>query len=266
MFVDDLIIMSNSKDSLEKVFETIHKMIINKKMELNIEKCEYITADDEENFIDPLTKNIIPKKKTVKYLGQYINQDGSASDPLKAWTYGTIGELLHNTTKHLSRRSRIKLYKTFIKAKFTHLIPLLAVSDKLEQSWKSIRSIIFKNIIQLSTMPKESSALYGLSYYNIIIRPLIKIILNTTQKDNDDYINFLKEASKKAFLVWTTFEQKHNEKILNLIDNVLKNSLISPLKEWDKQIILDASTRLFKNCNIPEKVINISKEKVPRLL
>ena len=115
-------------------------------------------------------------------------------------------------------------------------------------------------------MPKESSALYGLSYYNIIIRPLIKIILNTTQKDNDDYINFLKEASKKAFLVWTTFEQNHNEKILNLIDNVLKNSLIAPLEEWDKQIITDASTRLFKNHNIPEKVINISKEKVPRLL
>ena len=38
------------------------------------------------------------------------------------------------------------------------------------------------------------------------------------------------------------------------------------MEEWDKQIILDASTRLFKNCNIPEKVINISKEKVPRLL
>ena len=99
-----------------------------------------------------------------------------------------------------------------------------------------------------------------------MIRPLIKIILNTTQKDNDDYINFLKEASKKAFLVWTTFEQNHNEKILNLIDNVLKNSLIAPLEEWDKQIISDASTRLFKNCNIPEKVINISKEKLPRLL
>ncbi len=45
--------MSNSKNSLEKAFETIHKMIINKKMELNIEKCEYITVDDEENFIEP---------------------------------------------------------------------------------------------------------------------------------------------------------------------------------------------------------------------
>ena len=71
-------------------------------------------------------------------------------------------------------------------------------------------------------MPKESSTLYGLSYYNIIIRPLIKIILNTTQKDNDDYINFLKEASKKTILVLTTFKQNQNEKILNLIDNVLK--------------------------------------------
>ena len=77
-------------------------------------------------------KNIIPKKNTVKYLGQYINHDGRASAHLKAWTYGTIGELLHNTTKNYSRSSRIKLYKTFIKAKFTHLIPLLTVSGKLK--------------------------------------------------------------------------------------------------------------------------------------
>ena len=40
-------------------------------------------------------------------------------------------------------------------------------------------------------MPKESSALYGLSFYNIIIRPLIKIILSTTENDTDEYKTFL---------------------------------------------------------------------------
>ena len=258
--------MSNSKNSLEKAFEIAHKMIISKKMELNIDKCEYLSVEEDDSFIDPISKNIIPKKDKVKYLGQYINQDGTVSDPLNAWAYGTVGELLHNTTKHLSRRSRIKLYKTFIKAKFTHLIPLLAVSDKLEQSWKSIRNVIFKDIIQFSTMPKESAALYGLSFYNIIIRPLIKIILNTTENDNNEYKSFLCEAAKKAFILWTTFEKHHGERTLNLIENVIKNSSISPLEQWDKQIITDASARLFRNCNIPDNIVNISKEKVPRLL
>ena len=105
-----------------KAFETAHKMIISKKMELNIDKCEYLSVEEDDSFIDPISKNIIPKKDKVKYLGQYINQDGTVSDPLNAWAYGTVGELLHTITNHLSRRSRIKLYKTFIKAKFTHLI------------------------------------------------------------------------------------------------------------------------------------------------
>ena len=265
-FVDDIYIMSNTKNNLEKAFEVVHQMIINKKMELNIDKCEYLSPEEDDTFIDPITKNIIPKKDKVKYLGQVINQDGTATDPLNAWTYGTISQLLHNTTEHLSKRSRIKLYKTFIKAKFTHLIPLLSVSDKLEKSWKTIRSVIFRDIIQYSTMPKESSALYGLSYYNIIIRSLIKIILTAVSKNNEEYINFLYEATKKAFTLWTNFEKYHNEKILNLIDKVIKDSTMPPLEEWDKLILEDAANRLFKNCIIPEKIINISKQKVPRLI
>ena len=39
-----------------------------------------------------------------------------------------------------------------------------------------------------------------------------------------------------------------------------------PLEEWDKLILEDAANRLFKNCNIPDKIINIAKEKVPRLI
>ena len=104
------------------------------------------------------------------------------------------------------------MYKKFIKAKFTHLIHLLSVSDKLEKSWKTIRSVIFRDIIQYITIPKESSALYGLSYYNIIIRPLIKIILAAVSKNNEEYIKFLYEATKKAFTLWTNFEKYHKKK------------------------------------------------------
>jgi len=82
-FVDDIFIMSsNTKNNLEKAFEVLHQMIINKKMDLNIKKCEYLSPEEEDTFIDPITKNIIPKKDKVKYLGQVINRDGTAANPL----------------------------------------------------------------------------------------------------------------------------------------------------------------------------------------
>ena len=44
-------------------------MIICKKLELNIDKCEYLSVEANDSFIDPILKNIIPKKHKVKYLG-----------------------------------------------------------------------------------------------------------------------------------------------------------------------------------------------------
>ena len=58
-FVDDIFIMSNSKNCLEKAFETDHKLIIRKKMDLNIDKCDYLSADADDSFIYNISKNII---------------------------------------------------------------------------------------------------------------------------------------------------------------------------------------------------------------
>ena len=35
-------------------------------MELNIDKC-YLSVEADDSFIDPISKNIIPKKDKVKY-------------------------------------------------------------------------------------------------------------------------------------------------------------------------------------------------------
>ena len=70
--------ISNWKNILEKDFETAHKMLISKKMDL--EKSEYLSNVQGDSFIEPIRINIIPKKDKVKYLGQYINKDGNAFD------------------------------------------------------------------------------------------------------------------------------------------------------------------------------------------
>ena len=50
------------------------------------------------------------------------------------------------------------------------------------------------------------------------------------------------------------------------MNEVIKDSTMPPLEEWDKLILEDAANRLFKNFIIPEKIINISKQKVPILI
>ena len=62
------------------------------------------------------------------------------------------------------------------------------------------------------------------------------------------------------------FRKTSWRKTLKLIENVIKKSSIPPLQEWDKQIIVNATARLFKDCIIPDNVINISKQKVHRIL
>ena len=61
-------------------------------------------------------------------------------------------------------------------SKINHLLPLISLNGYLEQSWKCIRKIIFRDILKAQTTPLESAITLGLGYYNIIIRPMMKII------------------------------------------------------------------------------------------
>ena len=42
-FMDDLIIMAETKLHLEKMLSCIHKLIIDNQMELNLKKCKYLS-------------------------------------------------------------------------------------------------------------------------------------------------------------------------------------------------------------------------------
>ena len=67
-----------------------------------------------------------------------------------------------------------------MKDKINHIIPLISINGNLETIWKEIRKTIFNNVLFKDTLPKESGTLLGISYYNIIMKPLLKLI--TKQK------------------------------------------------------------------------------------
>jgi len=89
----------------------------------------------------------------------------------------------------INRRARIKIYTIYIKNKFTHLIPLIAISDKLQESWTNIRKNLFTDALLANTLPREASALKGISFFYIIIKPFLKLMDKVslrTFNDNTD--------------------------------------------------------------------------------
>ena len=101
-----------------------------------------------------------------------------------------------------------------MKAKINHIIPLIAINGNLETIWKEIRKTIFNNVLFRDTFPKESGTILGISYFSIIVRPLLQIITKQKQNNiNDGYTDFLYETSKKAFIIWNKVEENNTDEI-----------------------------------------------------
>ena len=169
-------------------------------------------------IIDEDTNQPIKTCTHAKYLGQTINNLAETNDIILRRNYNYIAQLIHTSDTFITLKSRIKLFKIYIKSKYTHLLPLIAINGNIEKTWTEIRKTIFNDLLKRSTQPKESATLLGCSYYSIIIKPLLKIIDKSSQENNgEELIHFLKEATKKAFLYWTVTEQNHSQPIIENI-------------------------------------------------
>ena len=123
----------------------------------------------------PHTLKQIYPVETVKYLGLVIDNNGNQTNIISTYDFGTIKSLIKTAAYQVARRAKIHIFKTYIKSKFTHLLPLISISEKLPSISKNIRKIIFRDVIEYSTKLREEAILIGLSYYSIIINPLLKI-------------------------------------------------------------------------------------------
>ena len=103
-------------------------------MNLNISKCEFLSDKEDEEITDNKTNKKLASTLTVKYLEQYIDSSGKTTNIINTFDYGTIDNLVKNNVNHISRRAKIKLFNTYIKSKFSHLLPLISITGELEKT------------------------------------------------------------------------------------------------------------------------------------
>ena len=140
------------------------------------------------------------------------------------------------------------------------------MTGALEETWNNIRKTIFKDVIEFSTFPKESSTILGLSFYSIIIKPLFKIYEKEKKISIPEHLAYFEEVCKKAFRLWLEKEPNDTEPIKELIEDFLSNNKFHTLEEYEKIIYNESAKRLFRNQIIPQVAINLAKAKLPRIL
>ena len=138
----------------------------------------------------------------------------------------------------LSRLTRIRIFKVYMISKINHLLPLICLNGYLVESWKTIRKIIFRNILEKQTTPLETMISLGLGYFNLIIKPMLKLI-NKEYKlsKNDVHYKFLKSAAQNALIHWKKLEEKLPEEIDTAITEMINGEKWFEASELEKKDI-----------------------------
>ena len=251
-FVDDIVLQSNEHNNIQSALNTFFKSASELNLELNPSKCEYLSNDDNEKitFINDFTLNPSP---IAKYMGQYFDTHGNPTAVITNKTFGKIISILSSTTP-LTRLSKVLLFQAYVRSRVAHMLPIITLANKIEPVWQTLRRIIFRYIINYATLPRESAALFGIGYYDVIIKPLLKLIKRDLEvnQDNDQHL-FLVEASISAFTSWLTFEPNLTQKVKSKIAEVLEKKSYPDYTEWDRLVKVEAAQRLLRNTpNIPD--------------
>ena len=112
------------EQALNKIHESLNKL----EMKLYIQKCKFLSDTENETITDSQTNLKLTSILTVKYLGQYIDSEGNTTNIINRFDYGTVNRLVKNNINHISGRAKSKLFNTYIKSKFSHLLPLIAMA------------------------------------------------------------------------------------------------------------------------------------------
>ena len=104
-----------------------------------------------------------------------MDSNGTSKIVITRRFFGKIIIILSRNPE-LSRKAKIRLFKTYVESKVNHLIPLMAVTEGIKQTWSTMRNIIFRKVLNKSTLPRESATLFKLSYFNLIVKPVLKTL------------------------------------------------------------------------------------------
>ena len=111
----------------------------------------------------------------------------------------------------------------------------------VEHLWKTMRKNIFTRVLGYDTTPRESAMAFKLGYYNIIIRPLRKLLERSSiVYNNDQEYLMLNEAYISAMKEWLKAEPNLETFTRINIEKVIKG---------EKKLVIEyeSAIRLLKN-------------------
>lgn len=269
-FADDTISQSKLIEVLQNALELFVLEISKIGLKLNYKKCELITDDDNDHLI--IENEIIKSVKETKYLGHIIDSQGNSKVIFKESIFGKMIQFLRNN--QLSKLCKIRLFKIYCKSKINHLLPLISMSGTIDETWKMIRKTIFLNILCRDTTPKECMALYGLGYYEVMIRPLIKIYNSDFYYDKPEERKLMFNSLKKVFTKWLEYEENICEELKNEIFKINQEEImILNLKRYDEIRKHEGWVRIFRGSEVkkinsklyPTIILYISNAKIHEL-
>ena len=125
---------------------------------------------------------------------------------------------------------------------------MITLAGNIEEVYNNLRKFIFNNLIEFNTIPRESASAFGLGYYEIIIKPIKKLIeRNQSFSGNEEETNMLNESLITAYKQWLIAEPNHTKKVKEIIvDNIEKN-ITSNLKEFEAILTNEYTERLYRN-------------------
>ncbi|MBI2271685.1 MAG: hypothetical protein HYU69_15185 [Bacteroidetes bacterium] len=244
-FVDDIIIQGTEISTLQRTFDQLEEKMNHEKLNFNYSKCELLTSklDEVINTKDDLP---ITCKTETKYLGQVIDSQGNPTVALRENAFGTILDFI-SKNRDLARLARIRIFSIYCKSKISHMLPIIALAGNIKDAWKTIRKIIFSRILQRDTTPRECMAFFKLGYYEIMIRPLIKIYNGDYYKDRAEEKEMILTSIITTMKQWTEAEENLGENLMkNIIPIIEGKQKTINLAEWDNSRIDDALKRISR--------------------
>ena len=234
-------------------------------MEINTKKCEFITNNIGETITNIKTQEIVPSTQQAKYLGQILNENREPISIITKEQLGSIGKTIGINSKSIPIRTHIKIFKIWMKSKINHLLPIIAMTKGIFESWKNIRKVIFTPILNRLTLPLEAASLMGLSFFETFVKPLLKIKDKYIENKQDELTKYVINAINKTLIEWKNAEPNLDNTILINIEQSL-NGQTPETKKWIEDVHKQAIKRLFKNNIIPQINDKIKDLKLPQII
>ena len=243
-FVDYLFLNTHSTLTLQIAVSTLVTELETNDLQLNPGKCEVLTDDLGDSIT--IGDQLLQTKTETKYIGQLIDNKAQPKVYLKESAFGPFYDLLRSFGD-VSKLTRIRLFNVYSKSMISHhlVVVCLGEPEHIRDTWKLIRKVIFRTVLQKDTSPKECMAFYKLGFYEVLIRPLIKFSTLPFFASKQQEYEELRTSISKCLQLWISEEENLSQPVLSHISSLIDNpaSKIDP-NHFDFLRINDSWKRL----------------------